>query len=102
MINIIRRKDGFMICGHAQYAEPGRDIVCAAVSALTQTLVESIEQLTEDKIEYKLEHGMTVVKYWTLSDQAKVLIASFFIGCEMIADQYPKNVKIVDCKEETK
>lgn len=99
MISIVRRKDGFIVCGHALYAEPGRDIVCAAVSALMQTLVESIEQLTEDKIEYKLEHGMTVVKYWTLSDQAKVLIASFFIGCEMIADQYPKNVKIVQTVE---
>jgi uncharacterized protein YsxB (DUF464 family) len=95
LISIIRRPDGFMVCGHAKYAAPGRDIVCAAVSALAQTLIRSLEELTEDKIEHKLERGMTAVKYWTLSEQAKVLVSSFFIGCEMIAEAYPENVQIV-------
>ena len=38
------------ITGHAQYAEEGKDIVCAAVSVLAQTLIRSIEWLTKDDI----------------------------------------------------
>ena len=44
------RENGLTIDGHAGYAEPEKDIVCTGVTALTQTLVKSIEDLTEDKI----------------------------------------------------
>ena len=34
--------------GHAGYAEPGQDIVCAAVSALVINTINAIEAFTED------------------------------------------------------
>ena len=37
---------GFDFSGHAGFAESGNDIVCAAVSALVFTTVNSIDQLT--------------------------------------------------------
>lgn len=37
MILIQMYDNGFIIDGHAGYAEPGKDIVCAAVSAISQT-----------------------------------------------------------------
>ena len=36
--------------GHADYAEKGQDIICAAVSALIVNTVNSVETLTEDLI----------------------------------------------------
>ena len=42
----VRGKDdirGFLSAGHADWAEEGSDIVCAAVSALTQTCVNALE-----------------------------------------------------------
>ena len=48
MIRIKMEKDrqgrlcGFIVEGHADYAEEGSDIVCAAVSALTQTALLGI------------------------------------------------------------
>jgi hypothetical protein len=39
---------GFKTTGHAEYDDPGQDIVCAAVSALVITVVNSIETFTED------------------------------------------------------
>ena len=39
---------GFQISGHSGYAEAGSDIVCAAVSALAENTVNSIEAFTED------------------------------------------------------
>ena len=95
MIAVSVRKDKIQISGHANYAEEGKDIVCAGVTALTQTLVKSIEDLTEDKIEYDISPGRAAIKYRNLSGKAKTLVDSFFIGICMIADEFPDYVKIV-------
>ena len=46
--NLRHQYKGFESKGHADYAEDGDDIVCAAVSALTFNAVNSIEKFTED------------------------------------------------------
>ena len=66
--------------GHAGYAASGEDIICAAVTALSGTLVKSIENLTDDKIEYDVQPGWVDIKYRDLSEKAKALVDSFFIG----------------------
>ena len=43
MIEVRIRPERIEIFGHAGYAEPGKDIVCAGVTALTQTLIQSID-----------------------------------------------------------
>lgn len=95
MIEVSVKNDGVSISGHAGYAEIGKDIVCAGVSALTQTLIKSIEDLTLDKIKYDVSPGRADIKWRNLSDKSKNLVDSFFIGINMIADEYPDNVRIV-------
>ena len=94
MIVIHRHNDGMTISGHAGYAQAGQDIVCAGVSTLVQTLIQSIEDLTEDKIEYDIMPGMANIKHGTLSAGAQLLMKSFFIGIELIASEYPYHVKL--------
>lgn len=95
MIEVSVRKDGITVTGHANYASTGQDIVCAGVTALTQTLVKSIEDLSEDKIKYDISPGRADIDYGNLSEKAKILVDSFFIGICMIADEYPDYVRIV-------
>lgn len=95
MIEVEITEDGILVSGHAQYAPHGQDIVCAAVSALTQTLVASIEELTADEIEYSIEPGTADIKLWNLSEEASLLVDSFFVGIKAIADAYPAHVRIV-------
>ena len=85
------REDGITVSGHAEYAEAGKDIVCAGVTALFQSLIKSIEDLTRDKIEYEVEPGRACVKFKNLSDQGKDLVDSFFIGVCLIADEFPES-----------
>ncbi|WP_343085020.1 ribosomal-processing cysteine protease Prp [Blautia producta] len=82
------------ITGHARYAEEGKDIVCAAVSVLAQTLIRSIEWLTKDDISYSFGNGIADMRFKNLSEISKKLVDSFFIGICMIANQYPENVTI--------
>jgi uncharacterized protein YsxB (DUF464 family) len=96
LIEVSRFKGGITIKGHAGYAPSGEDIVCAGVSTLAQTLIASIEALTEDAIQYDIQPGWLELKFRKLSASAKLLIASFFVGIEMIADNYPDNVTLTE------
>lgn len=83
------------ISGHANYAVFGSDIVCAGVTALAQTLIKSIKDLTDDKIEYEISPGRVDIKYGNLSEKSKTLVDSFFIGICMIAEEFPEYVRIM-------
>ena len=95
MIKVDVRTDGITVDGHAGYAEPGKDIVCAGVTALTQMLIGSIEELTTDNIEYDISPGKANIKFGNLSDMSQTLVDSFFIGVCMIADEFPDYVRIL-------
>ena len=94
MIAVSVRKDGIEINGHAGYAETGKDIVCAGVTALTQTLIRSMQGLLRDEIEYEVSPGRADIKYGNLSEEGKLLVDSFFIGICLIADEFPEYVRI--------
>ena len=94
MIAVSVRKDGIAVSGHAGFAEAGKDIVCAGVTALVQTLVKSADDLTEDKIEYEISSGRADIHYGCLSEAGKLLVDSFFIGICMIADEFPEHVRV--------
>ncbi len=95
MIEVTRTKDRITITGHAGYAENGKDIVCAAVSALTETFIASVEELTADELKAVTGPGNAIIEYKELTERANVLLGSFFIGLNMIAATYPEHIKIL-------
>lgn len=80
--------------GHARYAEHGKDIVCAAVTILMQTLIVSLEQLTTEEIKHELSPGWAMIEYGNLSKGAKTLVDSFFIGIRLVEKEFPNNVRV--------
>jgi len=94
LIEVRIRPERIEISGHAGYAEYGKDIVCAGVTALTQTLIQSIENLTDDEIEYRISPGKVEVEYGNLSEKSKTLVDSFFVGICLIAEEFPEYVKV--------
>lgn len=94
MIVINHTHGKISIKGHAGYAAHGQDIVCAAISTLTQVFLASVEELTEDNLKSDIRAGNAFIEYGNLSERAQVLMDSFFIGVHMIADEYPHHVKL--------
>jgi uncharacterized protein YsxB (DUF464 family) len=94
LITVTRYNGGVSIKGHAGYAPHGQDIVCAAVSTLVQTLIQSIEDLCTDTISYHLQPGNVEIKHDPLTHEAQVLLDAFMIGVYMIANRYPKYVVV--------
>lgn len=97
MVTITRSRSGITMDGHAGYAPHGQDIVCAGISTLVQSLIQSFEDLCTDEISYHLKPGWVEIKHGDLSAKAQVLVDSFFIGCYMIAEKYPDHVKVNKC-----
>lgn len=95
MIVVDVRKDGITVSGHANYAEAGKDIVCAGVTALVQGLIRSIESLTSDQIQYDISPGRVDIQFKNLSEDGKLLVDSFFFGICGIAQDFPEHVKII-------
>ena len=89
------RLDGITVDGHAGYAEAGKDIVCAGVTALVENLIDSIEGLTVDTIQYEVSPGRADIHYKNLSEDGKLLVDSFFLGICGIAQDFPEHVKIL-------
>ena len=100
MITITHRPGQITINGHAGYAPHGQDIVCAAVSALVQTFIASVEELTHDEIKAttNAQGQIQSIQYRNLSAEGTTLLSSFFVGIRMIADAFPENVLVKDGK----
>lgn len=96
MIEIEIEKNSVSVKGHAGYDEIGKDIVCSAVSVLFQAFIRSVEKLTADVISTEIQPGNSLVRYAVLSPVSLILLNSFIVGVEMIADEYPDNVRV--CK----
>lgn len=84
---------GIELTGHAGYAEQGEDIICAAVSALTLNMANSVEHFTEDSFEGGTEEETG--HFWfrftnTVSTESKLLMNSLVLGLQNIAGDYGK------------
>lgn len=86
---------GFEVLGHAGYDEYGRDIVCAAVSALATNTANSIEQFTEDDMTVDVDEKTGLLRLTmtsTISDSSKLLLKSFKLGIESIEQAYGSEI----------
>ena len=94
----------YHVKGHADFAEYGEDIVCAAISVLAQTtligLVEVLN-LKENEIFYKIDEntGYLNVELKDIKDEndlksSQLLLETFKLGIQSIQESYPGNIKI--------
>ena len=79
--------------GHAGYAEKGKDIVCAAVSALLQALAYSVGNGVIDG-----GNTLTVQAVQSCDNMAKFELV--LDGLQLLAEQYPENVRYTNLHAE--
>lgn len=89
---------GFHVQGHAGYAESGSDIVCAAVSVLTQNAVNSIEQFTKDIFTIKVDEKLGKLYFKIDADYSKeteLLLNSLILGLQGIEEEYMEYIDVI-------
>lgn len=80
---------GYEISGHAQFAAKGSDIVCAAVSVLSQAVTAELSNAVLNDCE-----GISV-RLIEPNARNRVLCETLIHGLKQIEEQYPKNLKVV-------
>lgn len=77
--------------GHADYAEPGKDIVCAATTILARTLAEEVQQC-DDHALVDLSPGHAYIRSCgkNAADALRVVVTGF----RLLAQNYPDMVRI--------
>ena len=78
-----------------------RDIVCAAVSALIITTVNSLEKFTEEQIEAEADEGYVSIHFKTnpKTERWKLLMYSLILGLTEIEHSYNNRYLTVRVKE---
>lgn len=102
MIDVFIRKSGdhytkFRVEGHAGYAERGKDIVCASVSALTITTQNALGELTDSPVKdgvYIENEAWEQTLISVPNDKTDLLIEAYKIGIEGVQEAYPDYVKL--------
>ncbi len=85
---------GIQLFGHAGLADDpqkGQELVCAAVSALTFNMANSVEQFTEDSFEVDQEEETGAFHFRFTSDissESKLLMNSLIFGLQDIEEEY--------------
>ena len=82
--------------GHANYAENGKDIVCAAVSCLCVSLANTLLATGVEKKQFCVQDGLFYMSA-TVKEDNQYAIGAFDMavnGLQMIAEQYPRHVTI--------
>ncbi|ANE47177.1 ribosomal protein [Paenibacillus swuensis] len=89
---------GYTVSGHAFFANPGNDIVCAGVSAVAVGTVNAIETLTGTSLGTEMNEGLLRVIIPELEnrerDQVQLLLESMVVMLKTIEESYGKHIKI--------
>lgn len=89
-------QNGFTVTGHANYGERGADIVCSAVSAVTQTTLLGLLKYSD--VNYKMNAGFLDVDVLSSSDIAKALLETLKIGVQAMIKEHPKFIQMEEPK----
>ena len=102
-ITIVKNKQNIVTLeatGHSGYEEEGKDIVCSAVSAITQSLILGLKKVLKlkvtDIVDQSIPHLSVTIKGLTESENrdAQILMQTAYQSLKEIRTGYEKYIKI--------
>ena len=104
-VTFFRKADGtltgYRAQGHTGYAEEGSDIVCAAVSALTQSTLNGLKNVLKAPVMFDIDDAAAILEARLTPEaseeqveKAQLLLQTLLEGLRAIERSYPRNVRI--------
>ena len=105
-VTFLKRSDGALLGyranGHSGYAEAGADIVCAAISALTQTTLNGLKNVLKAPVMFDQDDDGAFIEAILTPEasedqirQAQLLLVTLLDGLQAIQRGYPRNLRII-------
>jgi uncharacterized protein YsxB (DUF464 family) len=93
--------EGFTFSGHAEYAEPGFDIVCAAISILSHTFMAGLEAIVKMPLQIEADENSGYLDCsWVnapeKSEPVQLLVETMRLGLSEIQAQYPDHISLCE------
>ena len=103
-VNIYRDKAGrivkYKVEGHTGAGAEGNDIVCAAVSAVTQAAIVGLEEVAGIKPKIRVRNGYLECEVPQLEGQkrerADVILETMFLSVKNLQEQHGKFLKVIE------
>ena len=93
MIEVTANKHKIRVKGHANFGPKGYDIVCAAVSSLVNTTLNSLKSFKKSEVIIKDGDVTIDIKHKVKRDD-QVRLEMLVKGLKLIAKQYPDKIKV--------
>jgi len=92
---------GFICKGHAEFAKDGDpDILCAAISALTESTINALEELAHEKLDYEVKDGFLKCDFnCKLQEKSVFLVETLVFSLKQLEKKYGKKYIKVNFKE---
>ncbi|MEW6244427.1 MAG: ribosomal-processing cysteine protease Prp [Bacillota bacterium] len=87
---------GFCVTGHAGLAESGNDVVCAAVSALTQTAVLGLKEVARVNPKVDIAPGSLCCERFRTTPSARIILETMVVGLKNIEQGYSSYLLVED------
>ena len=105
-VRFYRRSDGaltgYCACGHSGYADAGRDIVCAAISALTQSTLNGLKNILKAPVMFDQDDQQPLIEARLTPEateeqvqKAQILLETLLQGLQAIQRESPQNLTII-------
>ena len=97
---------GFEEHGHSGYADAGEDVLCAAISAMTMLIINTIEVAYASNVEYTIDEEATNIKVRSKAALAEFeederkryavsgLFLSYFYQLNELVEEYYENLSV--------
>ncbi|CUS26152.1 hypothetical protein FC70_GL001735 [Paucilactobacillus oligofermentans DSM 15707 = LMG 22743] len=85
----------FQVTGHAESGPYGQDIVCAAISVLTISTINGLEEVIDmhpQVISDDTEGGFISVQKLKIDHDSQILLKTLINGVRDVAQSYPDNI----------
>lgn len=90
---------GFTAKGHASSEEAGKNIYCAAVSAITQTAVIGLEEVARVNVDYNMSDGFLSAHIDDVAakqERCKTIFETMLHGLASFDEANPRRIQIIE------
>ena len=99
MIKVKVTNKNISILGHADYADFGKDIICASVSSVVMCSIEAIANFDFEAVDIKQQKDKLEIIINKEDDITKKLVNNMLKCLKELEKKYPKNIEIIDKEE---
>ena len=86
---------GFSLSGHSGYAEEGRDVVCAAVSAMAYLTANTITEVIGASAEIETDNALLSLKLnGGEEEKCEIPLKGFYLQMKELVKQYPDYIRV--------